>query len=314
MVKKIAFTGGKGGTGKTLIAVNLAIKLQNDGYKVLLLDCDTENPNSNILLGKSIDDKDVIKKEVNIFIPTFDESKCTKCGKCQTACYRHAILQLLDQFPSVLDHMCSGCRTGERICPENAILEGSKPIGSTYFMKNIIEGKGQVDLFIGELLEGEAVSALIVEYIFEVAAELMNEAEKSGSPYDIVVIDTSPGAHCDVEHSLENADEILCVTEPTPFGAHDLRRILDLLNVINKSGKVILNRSDLTDYRDQIFSINQEYDTEIIGEIPISQEIIEDYAQGKPFVNDPREFLAKTMFDDVYHVITTKLFKIQGGK
>ena len=74
--KSIAVTGGKGGTGKTLIAVNLAVQFAREGKKILLIDCDTENPNSNILLGKSLADSDVKSDPVKIFVPTFDDDLC----------------------------------------------------------------------------------------------------------------------------------------------------------------------------------------------------------------------------------------------
>ncbi len=47
----IAVTSGKGGVGKTTVAVNLACALAADGARVGLLDCDIYGPNVPIMLG-----------------------------------------------------------------------------------------------------------------------------------------------------------------------------------------------------------------------------------------------------------------------
>ena len=249
-MQSIAITGGKGGTGKTLIATNLAVQFANQGYSVLLMDTDVENPNTNILLGKPLDDPDVESTPVEIFTPAFDENKCTKCGKCKTACYRHAILQFPQQFPEIMDHMCSGCETCARICPEDAITSKGRIIGQKYFIPQIHKN---LDVIIGELKPSEAVSVLIVEDILEYSHSI----QKTHS-YDILIIDTAPGAHCDVETSLNAADQIIAVTEPTPFGMHDLGRILELLELNNHTASIIINRADLTTYREPIMDIIQK--------------------------------------------------------
>jgi len=50
-VQVIAITGGKGGTGKTNIAVNLSLALAATGYRTLLLDADLGMANVDVLLG-----------------------------------------------------------------------------------------------------------------------------------------------------------------------------------------------------------------------------------------------------------------------
>ena len=50
-VQVVAVTGGKGGTGKTNIAVNLAQTLANQGQRTLLLDADLGMANVDVLLG-----------------------------------------------------------------------------------------------------------------------------------------------------------------------------------------------------------------------------------------------------------------------
>ena len=50
-VRVVAITSGKGGVGKTNLAVNLAIALQKRGHRVLVIDADLGMANVDILLG-----------------------------------------------------------------------------------------------------------------------------------------------------------------------------------------------------------------------------------------------------------------------
>ncbi|MCP4764589.1 MAG: P-loop NTPase [archaeon] len=297
--KSIAVTGGKGGTGKTLVAINLAVKFAMEGLKVLIIDCDVENPNCNILLGKKLIDSNVMKTPVNIFQPSFNQDKCNQCGNCREACYRNAILQFPEQFPFLMENMCSGCETCIKICPMDAITPSIRRIGNHYYISSIYPN---LDLLLGELTEGEAVSIKIVEQILSFGESL--DKKKS---YDIIIIDTAPGAHCDVEKSLSEADQIICVTEPTPFGEHDMKRILDLIDILGQKSNYIINRANITDYRTPIIELTEKRGIPLLGEIPLDNIIIEDYAKGIPFVTDERKFPAKSSFLEIYQRIKTKI-------
>ena len=291
----VAITGGKGGTGKTLVATNLAVKFALDGFKVLLVDCDVENPNANILLGKNLTDSKVSSSEVNIFLPIFDENICTKCGKCRDVCYRHAILQFPKMYPSLMEPMCSGCEVCQKVCDVGAIKNDERSIGKQYFIPKVLPN---FDLLLGELKEGESVSVKIVEHILDYAAELQKT-----NLYDIMVIDTAPGAHCDVERSLMDADQVICITEPTPFGEHDMKRILELIKIIGTDASFIINRAGITDYKEPIIKMTSKLNVPLIGEIPTDKLVIENYAKGIPFVMDERDFPAKKAFLKIYEKI-----------
>jgi MinD superfamily P-loop ATPase len=302
-IPSVAVTGGKGGTGKSLIATNFAVKFAHEGKRVLLIDCDVENPNTNILLGKDLQQLTGEVTPITIFTPKFDTTKCVQCKICRSGCYRHAILQFPKQYPSVLEHMCSGCETCRRLCPQDAIYAGSREIGIRYFFPE--SGYPNLHLLIGELHPSEAMSVEIVKNILAYSEALAQKYH-----YDLLIIDTAPGAHCDVEQSLVDARVIVCVTEPTPFGEHDLNRILELIRLIGQQASIILNRADMADYRAPIFALADRQNSVVIGEIPLDRMIVEDYARGQPFALDPRDFPAKQKFEAIFRKITAMIAPI----
>lgn len=268
--KVICITGGKGGTGKTLCAVNIAVMFRNDGYKVLLLDGDVENPNTYLLLNGKLDNK----VEVPFFLPQIIEDKCAKCGICAQNCQPHALLYIDNSVPILMSSLCSGCKLCYKVCPEKAIEQDFKTLGWIYSTE--ING---LSLSVGELKPSEARSAGIVEALLE------KNLEQNLNKYDIIVLDTAPGAHCDVELLIDSADLVIPVTEPTRFGKLDLKRILELIKLLQKEYKVIVNRSSLLGFRDQFLKELKEENIEILGDIPMDKDIVNSYCQGTPLMD-----------------------------
>ena len=276
--KIICVTGGKGGTGKTLVAVNLATMFKNRGYKVLLIDGDVENPNTFLLLNAKLKNK----TEVLYFLPKIIEDKCTKCGLCAENCETHALLYIKDSYPIPIATVCSGCKLCYKICPTNAIEPDLKVIGWTYTASAF-----DIDLFLGELKPSEARSAVIVNKLME---NLENIIKAEPEKYDIVVLDTAPGAHCDVEELINSADLVIPVTEPTRFGKLDLLRIIELIDLLKKEYKAIVNRSSLLGYKEKFLKELEEIGIEILVDIPLDEEIVSSYCQGIPLMEEKSKF------------------------
>ncbi|TFG26232.1 MAG: hypothetical protein EU532_10370 [Promethearchaeota archaeon] len=270
--KIICVTGGKGGTGKTLVAVNLATMFKNDGKRVLLIDGDVENPNTYLLLGAELENQE----EVPFFKPNIIEEKCSKCGLCAQNCAPHALLHINGAFPIPILNMCSGCQLCYKICPEKAIEADSKVIGWIYSTS-----VNEISLLIGELRPSEARSAAVVEALME---NLESTINNNPNNFDVVVLDTAPGAHCDVELLISKGDFIIPVTEPTKFGKLDLIRIIELIALLNKEYKAIINRSSLLGFREEFLKDLEENKIAILGDIPLDDEIVDSYCQSKPLM------------------------------
>ena len=262
-MKRIAVTGGKGGTGKSTVATALAAELARDS-RVLLVDADVDCPNDHLLLGIERERVETVYQR----IPEWNLEKCIGCGKCAGACKYNAIAMVKEK-PVFMQNMCSGCGACKIVCPGDAITWGKKEIGRLY------SGKAHgIDFLSGELREGEPVSEFVV-------SALNRMVRKVEEKYDFIIVDTSAGTHCDVISALQGADIALAVTEPTPLGAHDLALIIRLLKVLGTSSEIILNRAGIGDAA-AIERIAEKEGKEIAARIPYSKEIMEAYSNGIP--------------------------------
>jgi MinD superfamily P-loop ATPase len=259
----ISIASGKGGTGKTTVAVNLALSLKN----VQLLDCDVEEPNAHLFL------KPRIKEEVkaSIPVPEVDETKCTYCGKCRQVCAYHAIAVLSGNNGNkgsvlIFPHLCHGCGACSLLCPEKAIKEVNKEIGVVE-----IGEKDHLQFVDGRLNVGEAMSP-----------PLIRQVKRYINPTRTVIIDAPPGTSCPVITAVRGSDFCVLVTEPTPFGLNDLTLAVEVLRKLKIPFGVVINRCDIGDGK--VESYCKQENIPILMKIPFSREIAVNYSEGVPIV------------------------------
>jgi MinD superfamily P-loop ATPase len=258
---KIAIASGKGGTGKTTVATNLAICLSENGEAVRLLDCDVEEPNCHLFMKPTIE-KSV---EVTVPVPEVDEDKCTACGECGRICRFSAIISLKTKalsFPE-LCHACGGCAL---VCEPGAITEVPRIVGTLEIGKS-----GNVAMAFGRLRVGEAMSP-----------PLIAKVKEQIDPDAINIIDAPPGTTCPTVEAIRGADYLLLVTEPTPFGLHDLKLAIETIRELGIPHGVLVNRSDLGN--DEVKKYCEREKIDILLEIPFDRKLAEAYSRGIPVV------------------------------
>ena len=258
---KLAVASGKGGTGKTLVAVSLARVLAPE-HATVLLDCDVEAPNDHLFLGPDLDETRTVSKRV----PQVDERRCTGCGACTRACVFGAIARIGDRI-LVFDELCHGCGRCGLVCPSDAIEEVDHPLG-------VIERgrSGPLTFGHGRLHIGEAMASPII-------AEL-----KEGTPErDWVLLDAPPGTACTVITTLHGVDAVLLVTEPTPFGLHDLRAAVGVVRTLGLPAGVVINRDGTGDREVEAYC--EEEGLPILLRIPFDRRIAETGAEGRTLVD-----------------------------
>lgn len=283
----IAVASGKGGTGKTTVAASLARALTEIRKSVVFLDCDVEAPNAHLFL-KPVFDR---HQNVEILIPQVDEALCTGCSRCSDVCEFHAIV-VLGGKPLVFPELCHGCGSCTLECPEEAISEIPQILG-------ILEGGytiPQINFTRGLLNIGEPM-----------AVPIISQLKKWGvpDPGDIVIRDSPPGTSCPVVESIRGADFVLLVTEPTPFGLHDLKLAHQLTEELGIPAGVIVNRDGVGDTKVDDFC--QDVGLPILMRIPLERVIGEGIAQGKSLIEIQPEY--QEYFQQMYERIQERVKK-----
>ena len=271
----ISVASGKGGTGKTTVATNLALSI---GTNVQLLDCDVEQPNAHLFLHPVWDRNETVTTPV----PKINLDKCTLCGKCRDLCEFNAITVVAETV-MVFEELCHSCGGCMAVCPENAITEKGRELG--VLQKGHLNG---IEFIHGKLRVGEAMSP-----------PLIKEVLSYGDPARLTIVDAPPGTSCPVIETMKPADFILLVTEPTPFGLNDLKLAVGATRILNIPCGLVINRSDAGDRKVKEYATAE--DIPVLMEIPFDRDIAEAYARGAMLVDVMPEW--KSKFLELYEKI-----------
>jgi len=279
----ISIASGKGGTGKTTVATNLAVSL---GGGVQLLDCDVEEPNAHLFIHPVFEKTEIVSTGV----PEVDETKCNLCGKCGEICQFKAIVVIgKTVLPfQELCHSCGGCM---EVCPEHAIREGERVLGEIE-----VGHRNGLEFIHGRLRVGEAM-----------APPLIRKVRSLARPDKVTIIDAPPGTSCPVIASMKGADFVLLVTEPTPFGLHDLKLAVGAVRMLGIPCGLVINRSDMGDDRLREYAGSEGIP--VLMEIPFDRKIAESYSRGELLVDVMPEW--RERFLELYPRITD-LVKLAG--
>ncbi len=279
----VSVASGKGGTGKTTVATNLALFLsQKNWQKVRFLDCDVEEPNAALFLKPAITGKE----SVGIPVPEVDKGRCTYCGKCSQVCAFHAVAVFKETI-LVFPELCHGCGACSLLCPEKAIREVDRVIGA------VETGKaGKLAFVQGELNVGEPLAPPVVRAV-----------KRHIDPEAVNVVDAPPGTSCPVVESLRGSDFALLVTEPTPFGLNDLKLAVGMVRKLGIRFGVVINQADIGD--DSVEKYCKGESIDVLIRIPHDRKLAELYSKGVPVSQEIPEYRA--LFENLWRQIERRV-------
>lgn len=270
---QIAIASGKGGTGKTTLAVNLSVllaeKFSGSDRSVLLTDLDVEEPNSGLFLKGEI-----CHQEVKVrMVPQWDEDRCTLCKRCANVCEFNAIA-FLGVSVLVFPELCHSCYACSDLCPENALPMVRQRMGEmkVFSLNNHLQ-------FIESRLDiGVEQATPLIEQTRKYIGE------QYGPDEWFVILDAPPGTSCPVMEAVKDADLVILVTEPTPFGFHDLKLAMETMNELGKPFAVVINKDGIGN--DDVLHYCRENGVPVIGRIPNMREAAKRYSTGQLMVDE----------------------------
>lgn len=286
---RIAIASGKGGTGKTLISTSLFYALQQQCFPVTLVDCDAEEPNDMVFFSGDTE------KTTNVtqLVPVINENKCTYCGKCHDYCSYKAIFIIPpSKIIKVMEDLCHGCGACSVACEYGAISEKEVSLGEV----NSYSITGQSKIIESRIRVG----------VYSPVSVIKAAIDEAGST-NVILMDSPPGTSCPFIQTVNYADYVILVTEPTPFGLSDLKQSVETLKTMSKPYGVIINRTGMGD--NEVYKYLKDNAIPLLLEIPFDREIASIYSKGNIVTREKPELLEQ--LNAVFNGIKEKTWKLQ---
>jgi MinD superfamily P-loop ATPase len=281
---KITIASGKGGTGKTTVAVNLAALASSEMENIAYVDCDVEEPDGHLFLHPQI----AGENEARVPVPVVDENRCTHCGDCARACRYNALLATKKKV-LIFEELCHGCGACSIVCPDKAISERSRTIGVIRHGTT----RGGMTYLGGVLNVGEHMATPLVARV----------KDDITGDISLAVIDASPGTSCPVIEAVRDTDYVILVTEPTPFGLSDLTLAVEMTRKLGVPFGVVINRA--MDTPGVVDEYLKQEEIEVLSRIPLDRSIAETISRGEILVDENHEM--RYVFHSLFTSIVSKL-------
>ncbi len=281
---RIVIASGKGGTGKTTVAASLAFSL-SALMDVAYVDCDVEAPNGHLFLQPQF----THHQPVDVMIPEIDQTRCNACGRCVAVCQFNALAKIKNKI-LVFQQLCHGCGSCTFNCPQAAIVEVAHPIGEIH---TGLTASG-IKFHEGQLTISEPMPTPVIRQL----KKGVNLPETT-----TIIFDAPPGASCSVVESLHGADYALLVTEPTPFGIHDLNQVLSIVRQMQIPVGLVINR--VQGAYQPLADLCNAQSLEVLAEIPYARAFAEGVARGKTLPEIDPQYLS--IFRDLHQAIAARV-------
>jgi MinD superfamily P-loop ATPase len=152
------------------------------------------------------------------------------------------------------------------MCPKEALPMKKSHIGDISYYQN-----GMVTFLEGRLNVNEEQPVGLIKLV----------QESSGKYYENArfhIFDCPPGTSCSMIASIEECNQLLLVTEPTPFGLNDLVLAVQAARLLDKQVAVIVNRYGSGNAMVEEYC--NENNIDIVARIPYDMTIAEQYSKG----------------------------------
>jgi MinD superfamily P-loop ATPase len=263
-MREILVISGKGGTGKTSLTAAFA----HLAAGAVICDLDVDAPDLHLLLQPH-------HQQTHDFYAGYEAQiqpqECDGCNTCALMC-RFDAVEPGTPSPRINPLKCEGCKVCVEFCPADAISFTPKHCGIWYISQTRMGPMAHAQLFPAEENSGRLVALL--------RQQAKNLAQEQG--INLILSDGPPGIGCPVISSLSGVHLAVVVTEPTPSGLHDMKRVTDLCDHFQVPVAVIVNKCDLNpEIAEQIETRCLQKGYTVVAQLPHDVDFVHAMVQGR---------------------------------